>query len=179
MDSHGLSIVRACRLLGCSRTVWYRPRADRATRDAPVITARQALLDECPQWGDWQCVGMLRSVGHPWNAKRIRRVYCALGLNRRRRTKRRVLTRDPQPLAAPALLNHTWALDFMGDTLYDGRCYRTLDVLDEGNREALAIEISTSLPSRRVVALLPQLVALHGAPRALRCDNGPELIAES
>ena len=75
------------------------------------------------------------------------------------------------------MLNNTWALDFMGDTPYDGRQYRTLNVLDEGNREALAIEIATSLPCVRVVALLDQLVALHGAPTMLRCDNGPEFIA--
>lgn len=75
--------------------------------------------------------------------------------------------------------NRTWALDCMGDTLYDGRCYRTLNVLDEGSRDALAIEISPSLPSVRVVRLLAQLVAVHGAPTALRCDNGPELIAEA
>ena len=65
----------------------------------------------------------------------------------------------------------------MRDTLYDGRCYRTLNVLDEGNREALAIEIGPSLPGRRVVQLLQQLVAIHGTTTMLRCDNGPELIA--
>jgi putative transposase len=52
-------------------------------------------------------------------------------------------------------------------------------VLDQGNREALAIEISFSLPSRRVLALLEELVALHGAPRALRMDNGPEFLAST
>jgi putative transposase len=54
-----------------------------------------------------------------------------------------------------------------------------LNVLDEGNREALAIEISPSLPSPRVVRLLEQLVAVQGPPTALRCENGPELIAEA
>jgi hypothetical protein len=67
----------------------------------------------------------------------------------------------------------------MSDTLYDGRRFRTLNVLDEGNREGLAIEVGTSLPGSRVVALLDQLVAIHGAPRAIRCDNGPELISEA
>jgi hypothetical protein len=65
----------------------------------------------------------------------------------------------------------------MGDTLYDGRWYRTLIVLDAGNREALAIEISRSLPSRGVVQLLEQLVALHGASTRLLCDDWLELIA--
>lgn len=96
-----------------------------------------------------------------------------------RRTKRRVPARPRQPLEAPAVLNHTWALDFMHDRLYDGRPFRTLNVLDEGNREALAIEMATSLPSWRVVAVLDELLAVHGPPSALRLDNGPEFVAEA
>jgi len=109
--------------------------------------------------------------------KRVYRVYCALRLNRARRTKRRVPRRPRVPLHAPPTLNQTWALDFMRDTLYDGRVFRTLNVLDQGNREALAIDVGFSLPSRRVLELLEQLVALHGAPATLRLDNGPEFLA--
>jgi putative transposase len=76
-------------------------------------------------------------------------------------------------------LNGIWALDFMADRLYDGRPFRVLNVLDEANREALAIEPARSLPSLRVVAVLEQLVELHGAPAGLRCDYGPELLAET
>jgi len=142
-----------------------------------VIDALLALVEVSPQWGFWLCRDRLRGLGHGWNWKRIYRVYCALGLNLKRRGKKRLPTRPRVPLEAPAILNTTWALDFMGDTLYDGRCYRTLNVLDESNREGLAIEIDTSLPSPRVVALLDQLVAIHGTPGQLRCDNGPEFIA--
>lgn len=174
---HRLSVVRACRIAGCSRTAWYRPGVDRSARDAPVIEALTALVAAQHTWGFWLCFDTLRSQGHGWNWKRVYRVYCALGLNRPRRGKKRVLTRERLPLEAPAILNRTWALDFMGDTLYDGRCYRLLTVLDEGNRESLAIEVGTSLPSVRVVQVLEQLVAVHGAPGMLRCDNGPEFIA--
>ena len=139
--------------------------------------ALRALVEANSRWGFWLCFDRLRALGHPWNWKRVYRVYCALRLNLKRRGKKRVLTRPRVPLEAPAVLNHTWALDFMGDTLYDGRTYRTLNVLDEGNREGLAIEIATSLPSRRVIGLLEQLTAIHGAPARLRCDNGPEFLA--
>ena len=83
-----------------------------------------------------------------------------------------------QPLTAPPVLNQTWALDFMGDALYDGRRIRLLTVIDEGNREALEIAIGPSLPSRRVVRVLNELVALHGRPSAVRVDNGPEFTAQ-
>lgn len=89
------------------------------------------------------------------------------------------MTRLRVPLDAAAVLNDTWAMDFMGDTLYDGRKYRVFNVLDEGNRECLAIEIDTSLPSVRVTYVLDHLVTMHGRPRRLRCDNGPEFIANT
>ena len=63
---------------------------------------------------------------------------------------------------------NTWAFDFITDTLYDGRHFRTLNVIDEGNREGLAIEVGMSLPSLRVISVLDDLVVLPGAPRALR-----------
>ena len=66
----------------------------------------------------------------------------------------------------------------MSDTLYGGRRFRTLNILDEGVREGLAIEIDTSLPAERVIRVLEQVVVWRGQPQALRLDNGPELIAE-
>lgn len=75
--------------------------------------------------------------------------------------------------------NVVWALDFMSNTLYGGRRFRTLNILDEGVRESLAIEIDTSLPGEWVVRVLEQVVAWRGQSQAIRLDNGPELLAES
>ncbi len=179
VDAHQLSVARACRIAGLSRAAYYAPPQDRLERDAPVVEALTGVAAAHPSWGFWKCFARLRLLGRPWNAKRVYRVYRALRLNRPRRAKRRLPTRPLQPLLAPATLNGTWALDFMSDTLYDGRRFRTLNVIDEGNREALAVEVATSIPGSRVVSVLDQLVAIHGAPRALRCDNGPELVSEA
>ena len=89
-----------------------------------------------------------------------------------RRTTRRVPTRVRQPLAPPPVLHQPWALDFMTETLYDGRRIRLLTILDEGTREALDIAMGVSLPSRRVGRVLNELVAVHGRPSAVRVDNG-------
>jgi putative transposase len=83
-----------------------------------------------------------------------------------------------QPLTAAPVLNQTWAIDFMTETLYDGRRVRLLTMIDEGNREGLEIAIGVSLPSRRVVRVLDELVALPGRPTAVRVDNGPEVTAQ-
>ena len=176
---HGLSVLRACRAVRLSRAAYYRPPPARILQDDAVIDALQAVVKSRSRWGFWKCFDHLRWRGHRWNHKRVHRVYCALRLNLPRRTRRRRSRDTVHPLDAPATLNHTWAVDFMTDTLYDGRRFRTLNVLDEGNREGLTIDVGMSLPSVRVIAVLDDLVALHGAPRALRVDNGPELTAIS
>jgi putative transposase len=175
VGTHGLSVRRACDAVRLARAAYYCPPVEPAVRDQPVIDALHGVLAESARWGFWKCFDRLRQLGYGWNHKHVHRVYCALRLNLPRRTRRRRPQRVAHPLAAPPQLNHIWALDFMQDALYDGRSFRTCNILDEGNREGLAIEVGRSLPSVRVVAVLEDLVALHGAPTALRMDNGPEL----
>lgn len=177
MTEHGLAVARACRIVRFSRAAYYRDRRPALERDEAVISALQELVERHPRHGFWKCFDRLRRRGHGWNHKRVHRVYCALGLNQMRRTKRRVAKRPRQPLQAPQRLNQVWALDFMADALYGGRKLRTLNVIDEGNRECLAIEVATSIPSVRVVRVLDELVAIHGKPKAIRMDNGTELTA--
>jgi putative transposase len=177
VDAHGRSVVTACRIAGLSRTAFYRPPQERIDADGPIIRALTAVIDQEGRWGFWKCRNRLRALGYRWNHKRVYRVYCALKRNQVRRAKKRVPTRVKVPLQAVAQLNDTWAMDFMGDTLHSARRYRILNVIDEGNREALAIEVDVSLPSERVLAVLAQLVTIHGAPRRIRCDNGPEFVA--
>jgi putative transposase len=176
---HRLSVQRSCRIARLSRAAYYRPPQAAMERDLPVIEALNATVERHPRIGFWKCVDRIRRGVFPWNHKRLHRVYVALGLNLPRRSRRRLPARLRQPLEAPAVLNGTWALDFMTDALYGGRKFRTLNVIDEGNREALAIEIGTSIPSVRVIRLIEELVLLHGKPTALRVDNGPELTAEA
>jgi putative transposase len=130
------------------------------------------------RWGFWKCFTRMRKDGLPWNHKRVYRVYCDMRLNMKRRTKKRGITRERQPLGDSTQLNQVWALDFMRDTLYDGRPFRTLNVIDEGNREALRIECGTSIPSARLVRTMNQLIEVYGAPQAIRMDNGPEMTSK-
>jgi putative transposase len=70
-----------------------------------------------------------------------------------------------------------WSIDFMSDCLVDGRRFRLLNIMDDFNRESLAIEVDTSLPSLRVIRVLEKLIAQRGCPANIRCDNGPEFIS--
>lgn len=98
-------------------------------------------------------------------------------LNLPRRAKKRLAKRERQPLVAPIEPNQIWAVDFMHDALFGGRKFRTFNVLDEGAREGLAIEVDTSLPAARVIRVMEQLKSWRGLPKALRLDNGPEFLA--
>jgi len=178
VEDHCLSRVRACKAVGLPRSALYKPTTDRAAKDAPLIDAINTVLEKRPRWGFWKCFDRLRQDGRDWNHKRVYRVYCSMRLNLKRKVRRRLITRPRQPLLASCELNRVWALDFMRDTLYDGRPFRTLNVIDEGNREALRIECGTSIPSARVVRVMNQLLEVYGRPQAIRLDNGPELTAE-
>ena len=98
-------------------------------------------------------------------------------LNIRRRAKRRLPERVKQPLTIPTAPDQTWSIDFMSDSLVDGRKFRLFTVIDDFNRESLAIEVDTSLPSLRVIRVLEKLIAERGCPTAIRCENGPEFIS--
>ena len=179
ITTHELSIRKACAAIGLSRSAWYRPLVDWLERDRPIAEALSALVDDKPGLGFWKLYRRLRRRGRKWNHKRVYRVYCLLKLNIRRRTKKRLPTRDPMPLLVPARPNQVWSADFMSDALYNGVRFRTFNVLDDFNREALAIEIDTSLPSRRLVRVFEQLKAERGLPDVLRTDNGPEFLGEA
>lgn len=91
--------------------------------------------------------------------------------------KQRLPVRNPAPLATPEALNQSWSIDFMHDALTCGRRFRTLNVVDDFNREALAIEIDLNIPAQRVVRVLDRIVANRGYPLKMRMDNGPELVS--
>ncbi len=179
VSEHRLSRTKACKIVGLSRSAYDKPRVDWVQKDAPVIEALNGVVAKRARWGFWKCFHHLRNGGRSWNHKRVHRVYCGMRLNLQRRTKKRLITRERQPLLASAELNHVWALDFMRDTMDDGRPFRTLNVIDEGNREALRIECGTSIPSGRLVRVRDQLIEVYGAPRAIRLDNGPEMTADA
>ena len=91
--------------------------------------------------------------------------------------RQRLVREVPRPLAVPQQKNQTWSMDFMHDQLTDGRCFRLFNVIDDFNREGLAIDVDLSLPAARVIRSLEQIIQWRGKPAAIRCDNGPEYIS--
>lgn len=179
IQAHQLTVVHACRCVGLSRSQLYYRRRDWLDADGPVITAINRVLNKVPRAGFWKVFNRLQRQGHPWNHKRVYRVYKKLKLNIRRRPKNRLPKRLRQPLDVVNVPNAMWALDFVHDSLYSGKRFRVLNVIDEGTRECLVNEIDTSLPAGRVVRVLERLKRERGkAPEQIRLNNGPECISD-
>lgn len=173
----GVSIALACRTFGVSETCYrYSPRLnDENEMIADLLTG---LSKAKKAWGFGLCFLYLRNVkGHPWNHKRVYRIYRALELNLKIKPRKRLKRDKPDELAVPDAPNRVWSMDFMADSLADGRAFRLLNVLDDFNREGLGIEVDFSLPAERVIRSLNQIIEWRGRPEIIRVDNGPEYIS--
>lgn len=120
----------------------------------------------------------LIDLGFGWNHKRVYRIYMSMRLNLRSNRKKWLPARIKQPLVRPIYPNNTWSMDYMHDSLENGKSVRIFNIIDDFNREILNITIDTSLPSAKVMSQLEQLIGWRGKPEKIWVDNGPEFIAE-
>jgi len=168
-------VNRVCRLLKLSRTVYGY--SAKKPDDGKIKEALMTIVKKHARRGFKKCFGKLRLDGHTWNHKRVYRVYCELELNLRKKPKKRFPPREKKTLEQPKSVNLTWSMDFMSDALMDGGKFRTLNIIDDFNREALKIVAARSLTSKYVTQYLDEVSQLRGYPSVLRTDNGPEYIS--
>jgi putative transposase len=171
----GLSERQACRQINLPRTT--NSYVKKVKQDEPIIEGLLKLVEKHSSIGFWMSFYRLRMQGHKWNHKRVYRVYTEMKLNIRRRAKKRLPARVKQQLFQPDQKNQVWSIDFMHDSLWDGRSFRLLNIIDDYNREVLAIEADTSLPVIRLLRVLERLKETTGLPEMIRVDNGPEFIS--
>lgn len=174
---HGISIRLACATYNISESCYrYQPKLD--GENALIADWLLRLTETHKRWGFGLCFLYLRNVkGYGWNHKRVYRIYRELELNLRIKPRRRIKRDKPDALSIPTAINQVWSMDFMSDSLSDGRSLRTFNVIDDYNRECLTIDVDLSMPSLRVIRALEQVIEWRGKPAALRCDNGPEYIS--
>ncbi len=153
---------------------YYKSQKD----DTEVIEVLQDLAFKHPTYGFRKLYAYIRRSGKQWNHKRIYRVYKLLKLNRKRKGKRRLPSRVKQPLVKQEHINQSWSMDFMSDSMVGGRRFRTFNLIDDCTREVLAIEIDTSLSSKRIIRTLERVILDRGKPNIIRTDNGPEFTSK-
>ena len=179
VDEYDVSVRLACAVFTISPTCYrYRPKL--SSENAEIADWLLRLTTANKRWGFGLCFLYLRNIkGFGWNHKRVYRIYRECELNLRIKPKRRIKRDKPEALSVPTEINQVWSMDFMSDSLNDGRAIRTFNVIDDYNREALGIEVDLSLPSTRVTRALEQIIEWRGKPKAVRCDNGPEYISQT
>jgi putative transposase len=167
-----LSERQACKLLAVDRSTYrYEPRPD---HNAELREELNALARQKPRFGYRRLHVLLERRGLKMSVMRLYRVYKDEGLSVRR-LKRKRLSRPEAKIPIHVRSNQEWALDFVSDTIATGRGIRVLTVVDAYTRECLALEVDTSLGSRRVTRTLDRVIEGRVAPESIRCDNGPEL----
>ena len=129
--------------------------------------------------GFWQSYYLIRRTGDIVNhKKKLYRIYTQMKLNLRRKPKKRLPAGLKRELFQPTSMNEVWSIDFMSDSLWNGRKIRLLNVIDDYNREILWIETDSSLPTHRVIRTLEVLKESRGLPKMIRVDIRPDFISE-
>jgi len=136
---YGVSIRLACVSLGISETCFrYQPKL--SSENMLIADWLLRLTQTHKRWGFGLCFMYLRNVkGYGWNHKRVYRIYRELELNLRIKPRRRIKRDRPDELSVPTSINQVWSMDFMNDSLANGAKLRTFNVIDDYNREGLAI----------------------------------------
>lgn len=175
-QAHAASERRACGLAGQARSTQryqHNPRSDDGLR---AEVAR--LAAERPRFGYRRLTALLQRAGRKVWHGRVHRITKELRLQVPRRKRKRLTGRKPAETVITRP-NQRWGMDFVSDSLADGRTFRALAIIDHYTRQCLAIEVDLSLPGARVLRVLEHLSDERGLPEAIRVDNGPEFLCET
>lgn len=173
---HGASAARACKLFKYKRSnLYYEKRMPAKDEGVKALIEANLGRGNC---GRTKVIARIKRKYPDLSASKIRRVYVQQGFSLYKRLKKRRIKNPPNPISVPLKANEEWAMDFMSDALINGRKFRTLNVIDQYNRECLGIGVAHSIPARRVVLVLERIIDKYGKPTAIRTDNGPEFTSK-
>jgi len=174
--AYQVSARRACGATGFARSSHcYRSVAD---EQVALRIRLKELAAARVRYGYRRLHVLLCREGWQVNHKRIYRLYTQEGLSIRTKRPRRHKSSKPRVGRVEVQgVNESWSMDFMSDQLFDGRRIRLLTIVDCHSRESLAIEAGFPFKGQHVAEVLSRLVAERGAPKTIRCDNGPEFVS--
>lgn len=168
---------RACQAIGINRSS-YRYTSTAKDQTALQMRLRDLAAARVRYGYRWLHV-LLQREGWPVNHKRVYRLYRRAGLSLRLKPRKKRISAARTPQALPTAPNQRWSMDFMSDSLYNGRRFRILTLVDNMTRERPAIEVSHSFSGQAVAAILDRLAQTTGLPQVIQVDNGPEFVSKA
>lgn len=178
VSEHHLSERRACPLVGLSRDSYrHAPQMDDATKQLSRKIVEIAHARR--RFGYRRIHDLLRPEFPGVNHKRVYRLYSAanLAVRKRRKAKRPACERVPLQLAST--VNEVWSMDFVSDSLANGRRLKCLTVADDFSHECVDIAVDYGISGEHVTRLLDAAATFRGYPNAVRTDNGPEFTSRA
>lgn len=178
LDEYKVSQKRACRVIMLQRASWYyRSRKD---EQAALRMRIKEIAAVRIRYGYLRIHVLLKREGWKINHKRVYRLYREEGLNLRAKRPRKRVSATPRiGRSVITEMNQCWSMDFVSDTLFDGRRFRALTIVDNFSRECLGIKADQGITGEHVVGLLERICFSRGAPGMIRVDNGPEFISKA
>jgi putative transposase len=162
--------------MNCSRTRFYYERKI-PLKDASIRQAIESVIGKTKK-GRNKIIRLVQKDHPHLSASKIRRVYVKEGFSLFKKPRMRMKNNPSNPIMVPLQRNEEWAIDFMSDVLTNGRQFRSFNVIDHYNREALGILTELSIPARKATQFLDRLFEIHGKPKRIRGDNGPEAMSK-
>ena len=178
VEEHQLSERRACSLVGLSRDSYRNPpQPDQLTRDLGERIVDIAHVRR--RFGYRRIHDLLRQEFPRVNHKRVYRLYKNANLAVRRRKKVKRPPNERLPLQIARKVNDVWSMDFVSDSLSNGRRIKCLTVADDFSHECIDIAVDFGISGQYVTRLLDQAALFRGYPVAVRTDNGPEFTSRA
>lgn len=173
-----LSERHACGLVGLSRDSYRHPPVP----DQATAALSKAIIDVAQvrrRFGYRRIHDLLRPTFQNVNHKRVYRLYSVAKLAVRKRKKVRRPASERVPLQIAQKVNEVWSMDFVSDSLANGRRIKCLTVADDFSHECVDVATDFGISGLYVTRLLDQAAIFRGYPRAVRTDNGPEFTSRA
>lgn len=176
ITKHKFSQCRACRLTNLHRKTYnYRTKKK---NDDDLNNHIVDIANKRKRFGYRRIHLMLKKEGFTVNHKKVYRIYKEHNLSLRRKRTNKIKRSEINSMPTPMFTNDQWAMDFMSDSMFNGRKFRMLNIIDIATRECLTIDVDTSIKGKRVTRTLDKLVFLRGKPKSIIMDNGSEFTSK-
>jgi len=170
-----ISERKACEIVSINRTVYRHNKVD---KDAELADNIRKIAAKKKRYGYRRITHELRKT-QKVNHKKVYRIYSGLNLKYRIKSSKKRYCGEKKPMILPIGMNERWSMDFVSDSLYDGRKFRVFNLLDDYTRESIVQHADLSISGLRLVRIFDDLKKTRKLPKQIVCDNGTEFTSKA